>query len=32
MQAGWDWLRIVFSCGFGIRDVEPSGSAARELE
>jgi len=31
MEAGWEWLRIVFGCGFGIIGVELSGSAAREL-
>ena len=31
LGAGWDWLRTVISCGFGIKFVELSISAAREL-
>jgi hypothetical protein len=31
MGGGWDWLRIVSSGGFGIRGVEPYGSATTVL-
>ena len=32
MEAGWDWLRNVFSCGFSMIGVEHFGSAAREFQ
>ena len=31
MEAGRDWLRTVFSCGFCMLCVEISGSVASEL-
>jgi hypothetical protein len=31
MRGGWNWLKIVSSRWLFISDVEPSGSATREL-